>query len=340
MRFAFARPAAGGFLGAVFDWFREMDLPYNLFPSLHIALCGLLAVAYARHTRGVLRFLSNAWFVLIAASAVLTYQHHVLDVVGGFALAGYCFYFIREAPAQSSVVPDRTIGLRYLAGAILLGACAIAFWPWGGLLLWPALSLAIVTAAYLRFGPALFRKTNGVLPWSTCWALGPFLLGQHLSRIYYRRQCRAWDQVTSSVWIGSVLKEREAAHAVQLSVTAVLDLTPDFSAAKSFRNVRYQNVPVLDLTAPTEGQLDSIVRFIAGESENGVVYVHCKIGYSRSAAAVIAWLLASGKASSVEEAIAFVRRIRPSIVVRPEIRAALAEFEAGGYTRFCEGRAF
>ena len=34
----FERPHASGWLGAIFDWFRGMDAPYNLFPSLHIAL--------------------------------------------------------------------------------------------------------------------------------------------------------------------------------------------------------------------------------------------------------------------------------------------------------------
>lgn len=325
LRFAFGRPEVAGFLGWGIDWFRGMDLPYNLFPSLHIALGGLLMVLYARHTRGFLRCAVFGWFALIAASAVLTYQHHLLDVVGGFALAGYCFYFIREAPARLRVVPDRRIGFRYLAGASVLVAGAIGLWPWGAWLLWPALSVAIFAAAYFKLGPAIFRKMDGVVPWSAFWALGPCLLGQHLSRVYYQRQCRAWDQVTPNVWIGRVLSEREASRAVQAGVTAVLDLTAEFSAAKSFRALCYRNVPILDLTAPTSEQLDEIARFIAGQSESGVVYVHCKIGYSRSAAAVIAWLLASGKVGSVEEGIALLRRVRPSIVIRPEIHVALAE---------------
>src|SRR5687767_3964897 len=35
-RFAFERPQASGWLGAIFNWFRTMDQPYNLLPSLHI----------------------------------------------------------------------------------------------------------------------------------------------------------------------------------------------------------------------------------------------------------------------------------------------------------------
>ena len=31
-----------------------------------------------------------AWFVLVGLSPLLTHQHHVIDIVGGFALAGGC----------------------------------------------------------------------------------------------------------------------------------------------------------------------------------------------------------------------------------------------------------
>ncbi|HEX8279966.1 MAG TPA: phosphatase PAP2/dual specificity phosphatase family protein, partial [Chthoniobacterales bacterium] len=326
LRFAFERPQASGVHGAIFDWFRGMDLPYNLFPSLHIALSALLVVTYARHTRGAVRALLVAWFVLIIASAVLTFQHHVLDVVGGFALGGYCFYFIREMPVRLPVAADRVLALRYFIGSFALALAGLAFWPWGALLLWPAASLAIVAAAYLTLGPTVFRKTHGVVPRSTRWALGPFLVGQHLSRIYYRRQCRAWDEVTPQVWIGSALREDEARRAVNLGVAAVLDLTAEFTAAKAFRHLSYRNVQVLDLTAPTYAQLEEISEFITEHSQHGIVYVHCKIGYSRSAAAVIAWLIASAQVDDVAEGIERLRKTRPSIVIRPEIHRALAEF--------------
>ena len=246
--------------------------------------------------------------------------------VGGAALAGYCFYFIRETPERLPFTANRTIGTRYAAGALLLTAGALAFWPWGSLLLWPAVSLAIVALAYIAVGPSVFRKENGVIPWSTWWALGPALLGQHLSRFYYRRQCRAWDEVTPNVWIGSALSDREARRAVESGVTAVLDLTAEFTAAKPFRATEYLNIHILDLTAPTVSQLGYIAAFIKEQSEAGIVYVHCKIGYSRSAAAVIAWMLASRQVENVEDGIARLREVRPSIVVRPEIHRALDEF--------------
>jgi protein phosphatase len=154
------------------------------------------------------------------------------------------------------------------------------------------------------------------------------LLGQQLSRLYYRRECRAWDQLTPTVWIGSVLNRREAADAVRQGVTAVLDLTAEFSAPAPFRGVAYRNIPILDLTAPRLNQLHEMVTFIEDQSRNGIVYVHCKIGYSRTAAAAAAYLLHTGTVSTTSEAIDLLRKIRPTIIVRPEIVAALSDFSS------------
>jgi membrane-associated phospholipid phosphatase len=325
-RFAFPRPHAGGWIGMLFDWFRGMDAPYNLLPSLHVTLCLLLAHTYARHTRGIARIALIIWFVLIGLSAVLTYQHHVLDVAGGAALAGYCFYFVRDSLPRLPVIANRRIGFYYTAGALAVAIVAFISWPWGALFLWPTIALLIVAGAYFRFGPSIYRKDGGVLPISARFVLGPCLIGQHLSLLYYRRQCRAWDQVTPRVWIGRVLNDREACAAIGGALTAVLDLSAEFSEAKPFRSLCYRNIPILDLTAPTLDQLNEMADFIEQHSRNGVVYVHCKIGYSRSAAAISAWLLKAGKVNNVEQALALIQRARPGVVIRPEIIAVLRLF--------------
>jgi protein-tyrosine phosphatase len=114
---------------------------------------------------------------------------------------------------------------------------------------------------------------------------------------------------------------------VRCGVASVLDLSAEFSEAKPFRKINYRNIPVLDLTAPTQAQLVEMTEFIGNHSKNGSVYVHCKIGYSRSAVAIAAYLLRSGKAGTAQEAFAMIRRVRPSIIIRPEMLSALSEFE-------------
>jgi protein-tyrosine phosphatase len=335
LRFAFPRPHADGWLGAVFDWFRGMDAPYNLLPSLHAAFTLILLDVYFRHTLGFIRVATMTWFVLIASSPVLTYQHHAIDIVGGFVLAGYCFYFFRESSHAQPVVANRRIGSYYAAGAALVLIVGAIFWPWGGLLLWPAIALGIVAIAYFRAGPIVFHKTGGKLPWSTRFVLAPCLLGQYVSLLYYRRQCRPWDKVTPQIWIGGKLGRCAANKLLSSGVASVLDLSAEFSEAKPFRKINYRNIPVLDLTAPTQAQLAEMSKFIGDHSRKGTVYVHCKIGYSRSAAAVAAYLMTSGKVKTAEEAFAMIRRVRPSVVIRPEVRSALSEFE--DRIRFCPG---
>jgi protein-tyrosine phosphatase len=332
LRFAFERPHADGWLGLIFDWFRGLDQPFNLLPSLHIALRTILADHYARHTRGFLRGASNIWFILIGLSAVLTYQHHFMDVVAGFALGVYCLYFFRAEPERLRANKNPRIASFYVLGAFFVSALAVVLWPWGAFLLWPALSLLIVATGYFGAGPGIFRKRDGRLPWPTWWVLGPVLLGQEISRRYYRRQCDAWNELSPRVWIGGILNQREAALAVRNGVTAVLDLTAEFPEASPFREVNYMNTRILDLTAPTSAQLEEMAAFIAEQASPGIVYVHCKIGYSRTAAAAAAYLLRSGIAASVSEALDLVRRARPAVVIRPEVQAALDEFASQGFS--------
>ena len=331
LRFAFERPVASGALGALFDWFRAMDLPFNLAPSLHIALRTILAELYHRHTRGALRVALHGWFFLIGLSTLLVWQHHIVDVVTGFILGGFCLIAFREteADAPRALVPNPRIALYYVVAAALTLLLGWLLRPWGVLALWPMLSFGTLAAAYLRLGSSVFEKRDGRLSLATRFAFAPVLFGQRVSLRHYSRQCRPWDVVAPGVWIGRVLSDTEAAHAVSRGVTAVLDLTGEFDEARPFITARYRNMPVLDLTAPSPGPLRAMAEFIEAESARGTVYVHCKIGYSRSAAAIGAWLLHFGRAQTADEAIAHLRRVRPTIVIRPEMQRALSEFAAG-----------
>jgi hypothetical protein len=283
-----------------------------------------LADAYARRARGIMRWIVHIWFSLVGFSTLLTYQHQVVDVAAGFVLAAGCFYAVRGSAQRLPVTKNPRVGFYYGAGSLAAALLAITASPWGGIFLWPAASLLILAGAYFGLGPAIYRKEEGRLPLSSRLILGPCLLGQQLSLLYYKRQCRPWDEVAPGVWIGRRLSDREAAEALRQGVTAVLDLTAEFSEARPFLFAAYRNVPILDLTAPTMAQLRKTTEFIRDHAVHGKVYVHCKIGYSRSAAVVGNYLIASGSAKTAEEAVALMRRARPSMVIRPEAFAALS----------------
>jgi protein-tyrosine phosphatase len=335
LRIGFPRPQVNGVLGTMFNALRGFDQPYNLAPSLHIALRTILWPVYVPRTKGLANLGMRVWFLMIGVSSLLTYQHQAIDVATGWVLAVLCLYLVPDAMAPIPPKPELKnlrVGSYYFLGFIATLVLAIGLWPWGSLLLWPAAALALVAAAYFEFGARVFRKSGGRLPFSTRLLLLPYLVGQHLSLLHYRRRCRARDQVVPGVWIGCKLHNRESAEARRQGVTAVLDLGAEFSEASPFLDATYLNLPILDLTAPTTNQLHEAVAFIQEQAAKGTVYVHCKLGYSRTAAVVGAYLMASGRANTAEEVVDMLRKARPTMVVRPEAWQALRGFSGARHS--------
>ena len=85
-------------------------------------------------------------------------------------------------------------------------------------------------------------------------------------------------------------------------------------------------MPILDLTQPSVLGLNQAVAFIKAHVGTGCVYVHCALGYSRSATVIAAYLLSVGISNSIDEAVARIRAVRPEIVMQPEQLKALEEY--------------
>jgi membrane-associated phospholipid phosphatase len=94
----FHRPVVEGIFGGMFRLLDATDLPYNLAPSLHVTTAILLGAHYATKTGGVVRLLVVAWFVTIGLSTMLTWQHHLLDVVAGTMLGIACLRIGSSGP--------------------------------------------------------------------------------------------------------------------------------------------------------------------------------------------------------------------------------------------------
>ncbi|MDZ4287314.1 MAG: phosphatase PAP2/dual specificity phosphatase family protein [Prosthecobacter sp.] len=325
LELAWARPKVEGMFAGWFAAIQGMDAPHNLFPSLHIVLRTVLAVHYARHSRGVARFLSHVWFSLIGISTLLTWQHHLVDVLGGFLLAAVIFHITPGTAVKAET--NKRLGVYYAAAAVLLLFCARLAPPWSLLLAWPAAALGTVAAAYFGAGAAVLGKRQGQLSFWTRWLLAPWLFGQWLSWKHYRKQSAPWDELTPRVWMGALPDEATARRLLAGGVTHVLDLTVEFEAPKAFRELPgYRNVAVSDLTAPTREQLAEAVEFIEGGQHEGIVFVHCKAGYSRTAAAAGAWLMLC-QGLSTDEAIRRMREARPGMIIRHEVAGALTALE-------------
>lgn len=325
LRFTFERPELDGFFGWMFDVLMGFDKPFNQAPSLHIALLVVIWVMFARHTRGLLlRGLLHGWMALIGLSVLTTWQHHFIDVPTG-ALAGWLCVWLWPIEDRSPLhnlrlarEPQRwRLALRYGLGSAICAALAVNLggaWLW---LLWPCASLLLVALNYALFGAAGFQKhADGSLSSASTWLLAPYLLGAWINSRLWTRQHPQADQVVEGIWLGRVPTVAEA-----ISFSAVLDLSAELPVRLPGKT--YRNLPLLDLVAPNSEACRQGAELIEQLRQQGPLLVCCALGYSRSATLVAAWLLHSGRADSVEQAIAMIRAVRPRIVLGDAQRRAL-----------------
>jgi protein-tyrosine phosphatase/membrane-associated phospholipid phosphatase len=333
MRFTFVRPQASGAFGFLFDVLIGFDKPFNQAPSLHIALLVILWQLYPRHAHGRWLWLVHGWFVLIAASVLTTYQHHFVDIPTGVLAGWLCIWLVPDqghSPLHGAAFTRdsqrRRIAARYGIGAAAAVLLALYLGGWGLWLLWVAVSLALVAAIYAFLDERAFQKAaDGSLSAAARWLLAPYLAGAWLNSRWWTRGDPLPASVLPGLLIGRLptLAEREA-HGVR----ALVDLSAELPCAA--RGVRYASVPQLDLTRPSAMQLQRAVHAIEAAMVSGPVLVCCALGFSRSAAAIAAWLLATGRAGAATEAIERVRRARPTVMLGPELVDALEQFAHTG----------
>lgn len=306
LRFAFTRPITHGLTGGMFRALGWFDAPFNQAPSLHLSFAVILGTFYASYFQGPRRWLVGAWFALIGVSALTTYQHHFIDIPTGAWLGAFCwalFPGVAEAPAGRATGFARywKIGALYAAGGTLLAVVAFRFGSWAYWLLWPAGSCAIVAAIYWAGDPALFRKRNGTQQMAMWWLLAPYTAAAWLNSRWWTYGEPAAVEIADGVWIGRLPGQ-------PLGFQSLVDLTAELSISTD--GIPYRNVPVLDLTAPAAAQLEEAVAAIEEMHRHRPTLVCCALGYSRSAAAVTAWLVATGRAESMDDAVAAIERRR------------------------------
>jgi protein-tyrosine phosphatase len=264
------------------------------------------------------RILLTLWFVMIGASVLTTYQHHFIDVPTGFALGWLCVWLwptpsAAAAPLSAWRATDdparHRLALVYLASAVCCGAIALHVGGWALLLGWPALSLALVAACYAGIGPAGFQKNvEGRVSAAARWLMAPYRLGAWINSRWWTRRAPQPAHVADGVWIGRIpsRSDLEGFGAV-VDVCAELDL-PRSAAARSV-------VPMLDLVAPDQASLAHAANAIEALRAQGPVLVCCALGFSRSACAVAAWLVSTGRSPDAAHAIASLRLARNDIVL-------------------------
>jgi membrane-associated phospholipid phosphatase len=336
LRFTFERPELGGVFGWAFDVLMGFDKPFNQAPSLHIALLVIIWTMFARHVqRQPWRWLMHGWMALIGVSVLTTWQHHFIDVPTG-ALAGFACVWLwphqGRLPWQEArlarVVKRWVLALLYGAGALLCSITAYALggaWLW---LAWPAVALGLVALNYGVLGALGFQKrSDGRLSNAARWLFAPYLIGAWAnSRLWTWRHPQA-DEVCDGVFLGRIPGRGQRTQFV-----AIVDLCAELPCGSELCTnasvVGYRCFPTLDLIAPDSTLLNQAANAIEHLHQQGPVLVCCALGYSRSASAVAAWLLLTGRCRDVSQAEAIIREARPGIVLRSAHRQALQQLGA------------
>jgi membrane-associated phospholipid phosphatase len=328
LTFTFTRPATEGVFGAMFDALMGFDKPFNQAPSLHIVLLVVIWVRLAVHASRRLRWPLHAWMALIGVSVLTTYQHHFIDVPTGVAAGLLCLWLWpdegRSPLTRTTITTDprrRSLALRYALGAIIAAAIA-SLGGWALWLLWVTIALTLVGLGYAFIGVDVFQKNaHGRLSLGARGLLAPYLVGAWInSRLWTLRE-PAPVAIADDVWLG---RFPAAGTLTDGGFRSVVDLSAEFDAPWHAGLASYVSVPILDLTAPDPEVLRRAADAIEAARGHGPVLVCCALGYSRSAAAIVAWLLATQRASSLDTALDRVRVARPRIVLEPAHRSAIA----------------
>lgn len=327
LRFAFERPPSDGLFGALFDALTSFDQPYNQAPSLHIGLLLVIWARFALGTSGYWRCLVHAWAVLIGVSVLTTFQHHFIDIPTGVLAGLVCMWIFPErGPSPLSgwqraiASPRRRLAALYLAGAAVFAAAAWGLGGGGLWLLWFTVALALVAVIYIGPGGRGFQKHKGRHSAASAVLLLPYTLCAWLNSRAWTLRCPQPDPVHDGVWLGRIPTAVEMRRG---GFGALCDLCAELPAPRG--EWAYAGLAWLDLVAPDADQLHQAARRIEKLRAVGPVLVCCALGYSRSASAVAAWLLLTGRATKLEDALAIVRGARPSVMLGPAHLAALAE---------------
>ena len=216
---------------------------------------------------------------------------------------------------SSSNVRSRKIALLYLLGACLMVLPALlgGVWLW---LIWMSVSLLMVAFAYLTGNVNVFQKqANGKLSAAATVLLLPYLVGVRLNMAYWLRGKAKTAQVRHDVWIGSVL-------GISNHLPAVLDVCAEYPCCSHQR--AYCALPLLDMVTPSENDLVQTALILETlRQKHGKVLVCCALGYGRSAAVVLTWLLVYGDCKDLAQAKAELKQARPQMVLSPATAQAV-----------------
>ncbi|OTQ32938.1 hypothetical protein B6D19_03900 [Gilliamella apicola] len=324
LKFSFERPNLDGFLSLWFDVLMGFDKPFNQAPSLHITLLVILWQFYNCYFQSKFnQLLLHVWCFLIALSVLTTWQHHFFDVPTGLWAGCFCIWLWPEnrmTPLKSkSYAKQYTWSGIYFLLFLLSLSLSIYIGGIGLWLLWLAGAFVLVSANYLLFGATGFQKqANGHFPFAITILYLPYFAIMWLNSRLWTLKNKPADFIMDNVYLGRIASH----NTLQTKrIVSIVDFCAELPIGQF--NGYYSLIPVLDMTPLSIKQCQLAAETIDQFQKQGSVLVCCALGYSRSATAVIAWLLLTKRAANVEDAITKVKTARCSVVISSKQKALL-----------------
>ena len=190
---------------------------------------------------------------------------------------------------------------------------------------YPVLSCLMVSWAYLYNNPGFLAKNSRTYPWFSRIFYAPYLLVTWCTWRYYKHRVTPWTEITSGILLGRRLDAKELQILSTQGGLSILDLVPEMSEPSFPPEVQYKHLPILDLTPPSLEQLITAVSYIDSRLVHGRVFIHCKLGLSRSAVIAAAYLINRG--AQAFQAQSLIYRLRPEVVIPDEMSAVLVKYE-------------
>ena len=330
LTFTWEKPLTDGLTGRLFSALAGFDQPYNQAPSLHIILTMVIGRFYWYRFALWSRPLWLAWLLLIAVSVLTTYQHHFIDIPTG-VLAGclvlwllpwqgnqaasFAVFRLPSNPFISLPKPKRSPVhwrwvMLYASGAVVLSLLAFGLQAaWYGLL-WPALALLWLAAVYGHADAAAWQKqATGKHTLAVSLFALPLRLMYRVNMAYWLRGKALSAQVTERIHVGSILAAPDFHAVVDVCAEYPLAVMPSY----------YATTPMLDMVpadvAALRAAADALHQML--QQQNQPVLVCCALGYSRSVAVVLVYLLRQRHAHDLQAALKLLQQARPDMVVSP-----------------------
>ncbi|ULJ62489.1 dual specificity protein phosphatase family protein [Wielerella bovis] len=291
--------------------------------------CQQPLVSLKKH-RTTIRSVWLIWCALIALSVLTTYQHHFIDIPTG-ALVGllivWALPYERRSPLVHRVIhtPKHTRwAMLYFMLVIVSGCLAYVINGAGLWLFWGSVSCLLMGLAYAKFGANLLQKqNNGRHTFAATCLFAPQILAAKLNQIIWLRHDTESEHIAENIFIGSLKALKNP------NFQAALDVCAELPACRTPAN--YVALPMLDMVSPTVAQLAQAAAHLDRlHHQQQTVLVCCALGYGRSAAVILAWLMLY-RAYDWDEAVALLHTARPKAVISADVRAAIEALRFQAY---------